>query len=196
MKAAFTPFPATRAVASVALVALLSIGSTRASADDRSMQFAWAQQGDVAACLSSGPASDPCARVRWTYYIWPNIVRELGRVSGGTRPPTGPLDPATAPWGRFTAVAFPSGRLGGFLPNPEDDDDLGPIGPVARESLVLNQVLLAELAGQTQGANAIARSLFERDAMMRDLRVTRGALQAALNDVDKQLEALQKPRRR
>lgn len=189
MKTVSTRSLKTTALSSAALAAALAFGPVPVNAQE---SIGWVQAGDTANCLRLGASSDPCSRLRWTFHTWPNIVRELNRALPGVRPETGP-------WGNLSRVAFPisgafaGGPFGGAgLPAPDDDSDWGPIGPIVRESLVMNSVLIAEILGHAQGATRFSSVLFEREATLRDLKATRVALDAAIKDVDMQMASMQK----
>ena len=68
-----------KAVLSAGIAAtVLSVATSATAGPEENFRFI--EPGDVQLCLSSGPASDACRRVRFTFYIWPNLQKELAQI--------------------------------------------------------------------------------------------------------------------
>jgi hypothetical protein len=167
-----------RKLVALVVLAICTVFTGSASAQ----KYDWARRGDVALCLRSHPASDPCSRVAWTFYIWPNMLRELEKALAEHWEPLKPQGNAAA------ANRENFGPLGGLaLPNPLDPDS--PQCPVCRtifiESLMLNERLLGA------GGNVSSLPVFSSEARLKNMRVMRNALAQTLKSFDAEIKALE-----
>lgn len=148
----------------------------------------WVLEGDTNSCF--GGSSPACSRVLWTFYTWPNILKELEIAMTGSAPGTREPD-LNYPTDFLDAVAFPGGS---FYPNPDDPDrPWGPIGPVVREGLILNAYLMEAFTNpQSARKEILNKSLFLPSAALDDLEMVRNALDQTMKALDKDIASLKK----
>ena len=166
-------------------IAGLAITSTPTTASAEEVaRYQFAQLGDAADCIRLGVGSDPCARVRWTYYIYPNLMRELNRAINIKDGP----DPV--PWEEVGFAGF-GGELG--KPNPLDPDNpWGPLGPLVQEALAVENHISTGIAEPVGYANKkFENDFFETGATLEDLNHLRGGLKQVLTQLDESISAIE-----
>ena len=174
------------------LLCLCSLSALSSSVNAQQGRAAgWVLPGDTGLCLRGGVAAqNACARVRWTFYTWPNILKEIENAMIRNAPVPVELDPKYSSI-ILDAVASPGDQ---FLPNSVNPDrSWGSIGPVVREGLVLNTILL-EVFSNPQSAykDILDETLLSPTAIINDMAMVRKALDQTIKTLDMHITSLQK----